>query len=86
MLSSVLRSTQAVQVNIMIMRAFVQMRQLVATHKDLAGKLEELEKNVSRHDGQFEAVFEALRQLLDPGQPKHQQIGFQAVERSNQPS
>jgi len=61
MLSSVLRSPQAVQVNIAIMRAFVRLREMFATHEDLVRRLQELEK---KYDGQFQVVFEAIRQLL----------------------
>lgn len=76
MLSSVLRSDRAVQVNIAIMRAFVLLRELMTTHKDLARKLEELEK---KYDANFRVVFDAIRKLMDPGEPpKRQQIGFQA--------
>ena len=79
MLSGVLRSERAVQVNIVIMRAFVRLREVLATHKDLAQKLEELEKKVTLHDKEIKAVFEAIRSLLEPGKlPKRQQIGFQA--------
>ena len=79
MLSSILRSKQAVQVNILIMRAFVRLREILATHKGLARKLEELEKKVTRHDKEIKAVFEAIRSLLEPGEPpKSRQIGFQA--------
>lgn len=67
MLSSVLRSKRAVQVNIDIMRAFVRLRQLLATHKDLARKLEDLEK---KYDAQFRVVFEAIRELMIPPEPK----------------
>ena len=63
MLSSVLRSERAVQVNIEIMRAFVRLRELVATHKELARKLEALEK---RYDSQFRVVFDAIRELMRP--------------------
>ncbi len=79
MLSSVLNSERAVQVNIVIMRAFVRLREVLVTHKDLAKKLEQLEKTVSRHDEEIKAVFEAIRELLAPGEPpQRQQIGFQA--------
>lgn len=61
MLSSVLRSKNAVQVNIQIMRVFTKLRQIMLTHKDLAQKIEELEK---KYDGQFRAVFTAIRQLM----------------------
>ncbi|MBX7206672.1 MAG: ORF6N domain-containing protein [Verrucomicrobiaceae bacterium] len=63
MLSSVLRSPRAVQVNIAIMRAFVRLRQMLATNAELARKLEEMEK---KYDGQFKIVFDALRQLMAP--------------------
>jgi hypothetical protein len=63
MLSSVLRSTRALEVNIAIMRAFVRLRQMLATHKELAAKLEEMEQ---KYDGQFRLVFDAIRQLMTP--------------------
>jgi hypothetical protein len=75
MLSSVLKSKRAVQVNIEIMRAFVRLRQILASHKDLARKLEELEK---KYDGQFRVVFDAIRQLMTPPDPKPRRIGFRA--------
>ena len=78
MLSGVFRSQRAVQVNILIMRAFVRLREVLATHEDLAQKLEELEKKVTGHDKEIKAIFEAIRSLLEPGElPKRQQIGFQ---------
>jgi len=71
MLSGILRSRRAVLVNIAIMRAFVRLRALMATHKDLAGKLAELEK---KYDSQFRSVFDAIRALMsappDPGLKK----------------
>jgi len=73
MLSSVLRSKRAVQVNVEIMRAFVRLRRMLATHEDLARKLDALEK---KYDAQFKAVFDAIRQLMTPPQPKRRQIGF----------
>ena len=63
MLSSILRSKRAVQVNIAIMRTFVKLRELLTTHKDLARKLEALEK---KYDTQFQAEFEAIRKLMEP--------------------
>ncbi len=77
MLSSVLRSKRAVQVNIEIMRAFVHLRELLATHKDLARKLDELEK---KYDSQFRMVFEAIRQLMLPPEPHKKEIGFKVKE------
>ena len=64
MLSSVLRSKRAVQVNIAIMRAFVKLRELLASNKNLAVKLEELEKKVEKHDEKIRSVFQAIRQLM----------------------
>ena len=73
MLSSVLRSRQAVLVNIQIMRAFVKLRKILATHKELACKLEELEK---KYDAQFRVVFEAIRQLMKEEEKPKGKIGF----------
>ena len=77
MLSSVLRSERAVQVNIEIMRAFVRLRQILATHKELAGKLQALEK---KYDAQFKVVFEAIRQLMAPEPASKRRIGFRTGE------
>ena len=75
MLSSVLRSQRAVQANITIMRAFVRLRELMTTHKDLARKLNALEK---KYDRKFKAVFDAIRLVMEPDKPpKQQRIGFQ---------
>jgi hypothetical protein len=77
MLSSVLRSDRAIDVNIAIMRAFVRLRQILATHKDLARKLVELERKLGEHDHQFQVVFEAIRQLMEPPPAtKKRRIGF----------
>ncbi len=73
MLSSVLNSPRAVQVNVEIMRAFVRLRRMLASHGGLARKLEELEK---RYDAQFRVVFEAIRQLMAPSHKKRRSIGF----------
>lgn len=74
MLSSVLKSERAIAVNVAIMRAFVKLRELLATHKDLAKKLEELEQ---KYDAQFKIVFEAIRRLMSPPVPKKKRrIGF----------
>jgi len=75
MLSSVLRSRRAVQVNIEIMRAFVRLRRLLASHKDLARKLDNLER---KYDSQFKVVFDAIRELMTPVPPKPRRIGFRA--------
>jgi hypothetical protein len=74
MLSSVLRSKRAVQVNVEIMRTFVRLRQLLSSNAALAGKLLELEK---QYDSQFKAVFDAIRQLMIPPEPKRKKpIGY----------
>ena len=73
MLSSVLRSKRAVQVNIEIMRAFVRLRQMLVTHKDLARKLAALEKE---YDEQFKIVFEAIHELMTPPEKPKKKIGF----------
>lgn len=73
MLSSVLRSERAVQVNVEIMRAFVRLRQALAANADLALRLDELER---RYDAGFKAVFEAIRKLMAPPPPSATPIGF----------
>jgi hypothetical protein len=73
MLSSVLSGKRAVQVNIAIMRTFVKLREMMATHKDLARKLEELEK---KYDGQFQIVFDAIRQLITTEDAPKRKIGY----------
>jgi len=78
MLSSVLRSKRAVQVNIEIMRAFVRLRQMLAENKELKQKLDELEK---KYDEQFQVVFEAIRQLMAPPETSGKKIGFEVKER-----
>lgn len=75
MLASVLRSPRAIQVNVEIVRAFVRLRRLLATHEDLARKLEALEK---KYDKQFQVVFDAIRALITPPEPKRRPIGFVA--------
>ena len=73
MLSSVLNSDRAIEVNIQIMRAFVKLREMLSTHKDLARKLADMEK---KYDSQFKVVFDAIRQLMKPDEPKKKPIGF----------
>ncbi len=73
MLSSVLNSKRAVQVNMQIMRAFVKLREMISTHKDLAKKLEDLEQ---KYDVQFKVVFDAIRTLMNPPDKEKRRIGF----------
>lgn len=73
MLSSVLNSKRAIEVNILIMRAFVQLRQMISSHKDLLRKVEAIEK---KYDEQFQVVFEAIKQLMTPTEKPKRKIGF----------
>lgn len=73
MLSSVLNSERAVEVNILIMRAFVKLRKLLASHADLARRLDALERN---YDSQFRTVFDAIRELMKPPSPKKRRMGL----------
>ena len=79
MLSSVLQSKRAIQVNIQIMRTFTRLRALLAGHADLRRKIEELER---RYDGQFRAVFEAIRGLIDAPARKVWRIGFTPPDKT----
>lgn len=71
--SALLTSERAVEVNILIMRAFVKLRQLLATHADLARKLAALER---KYDVQFKVIFDAIRKLMKPPEPKRRFVGF----------
>lgn len=73
MLSSVLRSRRAVQVNIAIMRAFVELRQILSSNRDLARRMNEMEK---KYDSQFKVVFDAIRGLMKPLETPRRRIGF----------
>lgn len=78
MLSGVLNSPRAIQVNISIMRAFVRLREMLATHADLAKKLEVFER---KYDSQFRVVFEAIRALMEEPEQPRRKIGFKAKEK-----
>jgi hypothetical protein len=78
MLSSVLRAKRAVQVNIEIMRAFVRLRQMLASNAELSRRLDELESNYDRH---FKIVFDAIRELMTPVPATRKQIGFRTTRR-----
>ena len=77
MLSGVLSSTRAVNVNIAIMRSFIKLREVLTTHKDLVRKMEELE---NKYDKQFQIVFDAIRQILTPPDKPKREIGFRVKE------
>ena len=77
MLSSVLTSPRAIEVNIAIMRAFVRLRTIISAHKELAEKLRELERKIGRHDKEIIAIFEVIKQLAEPlTERKKRRIGF----------
>jgi len=76
MLASVLKSEKAVKISIVIIKAFVRLRQILSTHKELAHKLAELEKKVEKHDTEIGAIFDAIRQLMAPPVKPKKKIGF----------
>jgi hypothetical protein len=81
MVATILNSPVAVQASIHVVRAFVKLREMLATHKDLARKLEEMEK---KYDAQFKVVFDAIRQMMATPEPRKKKIGFVVRERSAQ--
>ncbi|MFA4857759.1 MAG: ORF6N domain-containing protein [Candidatus Margulisiibacteriota bacterium] len=87
MLSGILKSDRAIAVNITIMRAFVKLRQVLATHKELAHKLEQLEQKVGQNSGDIRLIFEAIRKLMEPPPlppTKPRRIGFIADRRGEE--
>jgi hypothetical protein len=78
MLSSILNSKRAIQVNIQIMRAFTRLREILGTHEVLRRKIEQMEK---KYDGQFKIAFEAIRRLMTPPETPKQKIGFHLKEK-----
>ncbi len=76
MLSSILNSPRAIQMNIAIMRAFVRLREFLSTPKELALKLRGLEMKIGRHDEDIRMIFGAIQQLMQPSEQKHRKIGF----------
>jgi phage regulator Rha-like protein len=76
MLSSVLRSKRAIQVNVAIMRAFVRLREILATHKDLAREMVDLNRRQKAQGAQIEAILEAIEQLVEAPEPERRPIGF----------
>lgn len=78
MAASVLNTERAIEVSVFVVRAFVKLREMLATHKDLAGKLDEMEK---KYDAQFKVVFEAIRQLMTEPEKPRRPIGFRAENR-----
>ena len=80
MLSSVLNSDRAIEVNIAIMRAFVELRKISSSHKQLAQKLREIEVRLEDHDESIDAIFEAIQQLMRPPEKPRKPIGFEVKE------
>jgi hypothetical protein len=76
MAASVLNTTRAIQVSLYVIRAFVRLREVLATHKALAGKLADLERKVAAHDQHIRSLFEAIHQLMTPTEPNKRKIGF----------
>jgi hypothetical protein len=76
MLSSVLKSERAIEVNILIMRAFVKLREIISTHKKVAEKLKELENKFKDHDDQITQIIQVINQLITPPDPPKKKIGF----------
>jgi len=76
MLSNVLKSQRAIQVNIAIMRTFVKLRQILSTHKYLADKFKELERKFEKHDEEIKSIFEVLKNLAFPPEKPKPRIGF----------
>jgi hypothetical protein len=82
MLSSVLNSNRAVKVNIAIVRAFVKLRQILETNRELAKKFAELEQRVNKHDDEIAAILEAIRQLMAAPERPRREIGFHVREKA----
>ena len=76
MLSSVLRSKRAIQVNIRIMRIFTKLRRLLSTHKELAEKFNQFEKRVDTQDVKIQGIFDAIRKMIEPEEKPRKQMGF----------
>ena len=76
MLSSVLNSQRAVEVNISIIRAFVQLRRMISTNKELALKLKELEERLNNHEEKIMVIFEAITQLIEEDEKPKKKIGY----------
>jgi hypothetical protein len=80
MAANVLRSPKAIRMSVFVVRAFVRMRRILASHRELASKLDDLEKRIRDHDEQIVAIFEAIRQLMTPPDRPKKKIGFEVKE------
>lgn len=81
MLASVLKSDRAVKISINIIKAFVKLREMLSTNKELAHKLDQLERKIEKHDEEIKLIFDAIRQLMIPPEPKRKRIGFLREEK-----
>jgi len=82
MAANVLNSPQAVEMSVVVVRAFVRMRHMLSAHKELTGRLSELERKIGTHDEQIELIFDAIRQLMTPPEATKRKIGFLVKERA----
>jgi hypothetical protein len=82
MAANVLNSRQAVEMGVVVVRAFVHMRHMLSAHKELTGKLAELERKIGTHDEQIELIFDAIRKLMTPPESNKRKIGFLVKERA----
>jgi hypothetical protein len=80
MAASVLNSPRAIETSILVVRAFIRLREILITHKELARKLEELERRIESHDEQIQNIFEAIRQLMSRPETTRKKIGFEVRE------
>ena len=80
MVASILNTQYAIEASIFVVRAFIRLRQMLTSHKELARKLNELEQHLKGHDQQIQAIFEAIRQLMTPSEKPRKKIGFQLKE------
>ena len=81
MLAAVLNTPRAIEVSIFVVRAFVKLREMLATHKELAYKLAELERKIGTHDEAIRSLLSAIRQLMAPKEAPNKKIGFQLKEK-----
>ena len=82
MLSSVLKSPRAIEVNIAIMRTFVKLREILATHKEVSRKIHELEQMINTHDTQIRSIYEAIRNLMEVSEKPRNPVGFKRETES----
>jgi hypothetical protein len=82
MAANVLSSTQAVEMSVLVVRAFVRMRHILTAHKELTRQLSELERKIGTHDEQIQVIFEAIRRLMAPPEPKKKKIRFLVEEKA----